>query len=496
MGKIKEFIWPIHKEELKKFLPMSIMLLLTLFNYNALRIIKDSLVVPNIGAEAISLIKFFCVVPAALIFVIIYTKMTNIWNFRKIYIVIASVFACFFLVFGFLLYPNETTIHPNQEMIAAMTCKQVDISIFKLELAHFKWFFLVYGKWLYALFFMVAELWSVMNILLFWQFANQVIKTNEAKRFYPMFAFMGSFGTFVAGSVIKFSNNLQASLGQDTVFLMMLLMSILALATFGIICFFEYVNRHVITDEKYLNLIKAKRPDNPLTLSESFKIVTSSKYLKYIAVLVVGYGMTINLLEGPWKASIKEIYTCTEDYVYFMAGVQQSIGICSMLFILIGVVILKRYSWLIAAMITPATFIITGSAFFIFIVFGKTLNIYLGSLFIFDPLLVAIYLGMAQNVLSKSTKYALFDPTKEMTYIPIDYQLKSKGKAAVDIIGTKIAKSGSALIQTLLFAIFPSATYLTISGFLMVLFIIVSAAWMISVVKLDKEYTEQLKKKH
>lgn len=486
ISKIQTFLWPIERSELKKFLPMSFMLLLTLFNYNALRSLKDSLIVPNVGAEAISLIKFFCVVPAAILFVIAYTKMTNIWNFRKIYIVIALVFSAFFILFGFILYPNEAILHPRPQYIERLISGSLELGPLTLNMIHFKWFFLVYGKWLFALFFLVAELWSVMNILLFWQFANQVITTNEAKRFFPMFAFMGSFGTFFAGTTIKFSSTFQHYIGQDTNFLVMTLMSILTITTILIIIFFEHLNRKVIKDQTYLDLIRTKKPETQMSFSESFKLVSSSTYLRHISILVIGYGITINLLEGPWKAAIREVYSNTEEYVCFMGNVYQWIGSCSMLFILLGVVIIKHYSWVVAAMITPITFFITGISFFAFVVFGK----YFPSFILAEPLQMAVYIGMIQNILSKSTKYALFDPTKEMTYIPIDYQLKSKGKAAVDVIGTKIAKSGSSLFQTILFMIFPAATYLNISGILMVLFVVVTCMWIRSVVKLNKEYSK------
>jgi hypothetical protein len=44
------------------------------------------------------------------------------------------------------------------------------------------------------------------------------------------------------------------------------------------------------------------------------------------------------------------------------------------------------------------------------------------------PLYAAVLVGAAQNIFSKSSKYSLFDPCKEMAYIPLEDEIKTKGK--------------------------------------------------------------------
>lgn len=46
---------------------------------------------------------------------------------------------------------------------------------------------------------------------------------------------------------------------------------------------------------------------------------------------------------------------------------------------------------------------------------------------------MVLQVGAAQNIFSKSSKYSLFDPCKEMAYIPLEDEVKTKGKAAIDV---------------------------------------------------------------
>ncbi|GLJ11745.1 hypothetical protein SUGI_0176020 [Cryptomeria japonica] len=52
------------------------------------------------------------------------------------------------------------------------------------------------------------------------------------------------------------------------------------------------------------------------------------------------------------------------------------------------------------------------------------------------PLLASMYVGALQNILSKSAKYSLFDPCKEMACIPFDEDTMIKGKTAIDVVCT------------------------------------------------------------
>ena len=92
---------------------------------------------------------------------------------------------------------------------------------------------------------------------------------------------------------------------------------------------------------------------------------------------------------------------------------------------------------------------VTGLAFFALNIFQGAISPVVALLGT-TPLMLSVIVGAAQNILSKSSKYSLFDPCKEMAYIPLDKESKTKGKAAIDVVGNPLGKSGGALIQQFL----------------------------------------------
>jgi AAA family ATP:ADP antiporter len=106
---LRAYLWPIHSYELKKFVPLCLLMCLILFNYTVFRNTKDTLILTSAGAGTITFLKMYCVTPVAILFVILYAKGSNIFNSEKIFYATMAPFLVFFALFAFVLNPNLTS---------------------------------------------------------------------------------------------------------------------------------------------------------------------------------------------------------------------------------------------------------------------------------------------------------------------------------------------------------------------------------------------------
>ncbi len=489
---LRGIFWPIHGFELKKFLPMGLMMLCILFNYTILRDIKDTLVVnaPGGGAECLSFLKLYGVTPAAILFMILFIKLANVFSKEKLFYVVVAPFLIFFTAFAFIIYPNKEALH-----MSLTTLQSAQASWPNLH-----WLLPVIGNWSFSIFYILSELWgSVVLSMLFWQFANEITKVQEAKRFYGLFGMLGNIGLLMSGPIIiacsKYGKYLHLTQGvpEDIAFGTNLKLQMSCVAAAGILTtlIYRWMQKNVLTDPKLYQPGQGKKKEKAkLSIKESFLYILKNPYLGMIAILVLSYGVTINLVEGVWKGQIKIAFPDKNDYSMFMGQFSTWTGAATIVLMIIGNNILRKFSWTKAAIITPIMVMATSAVFFFF-VWNGTKSTPFAPLMGTTVVMVAVLVGMIQNVLSKGTKYSLFDSTKQMAYIPLDQEAKVKGQAAVEVIGGRAGKSGGAFIQSTLLAVIGGSVSLASLTFILgPLVLLICGFWAISVFGLGKRFAE------
>jgi AAA family ATP:ADP antiporter len=473
--------------ELKKFIPMALLFFFINFNYTILRDTKDALIVTaqGSGAEAIPFLKMWGVLPFAILFMLLYSKLANVFSKPKLFYTMISIFIAFFALFVSVLYPNRDVLHPHafaDSLQAALP-------------QGFGGLIAIVRNWTYGLFYIMSELWgSVALSLMFWGFANDTTKSSESKRFYGVFGIGANLAMIVSGPLIIYFSHISDRLpvGADALGVTLnYLVGMVVLSGLIIMGIYWWINRNVLTDARFYDpneQQKVKKEKPKMSLKESFVFLAKSRYVGLLALLVISYGIAINLVEVTWKSQLKLQFPSGNDYSAFMGEFSLLTGIVTVFMMLfVSSNVIRRFGWTTAALITPIVLLVTGVGFFTFIIFRDSLTA-LVAVMGTTPLMVAVLFGQAQNIMSKSTKYSLFDPTKEMAYIPLDQESKVKGKAAIDVVGARLGKSGGALINQGLIIMFGSIAAIT--PYVGVIMFAIIFTWIVAAKALGTRYNK------
>ena len=331
----------------KKLFPLGAMLFCILFNYTILRDTKDVLVVTaeGSGAEIIPFLKTYVNLPAAVGFTVLYSTLCNKFSADKVFYIIMSAFVSFFGLFASVIYPNRLMLHPN----AAADWLTKLLPVFFVPIIS------IFRNWTYAVFYMLANLWgNVIVSLLFWGFANEISTVDEAKKYYPLFGMMANVALIFSGQYVKYVSQLPAPVAAASAVVkgskavktvaaaasdhwgrsLNLLMGAVVVGGAMVMGLYAYMQKYVLTDPECVDTKtqeKRKKSKPTMSFTESAQFLSKSPYIRNLAILVISYGMSINIVEVTWKSKLRAAFPNPNAYSAFMGNFSTMTGIITFL---------------------------------------------------------------------------------------------------------------------------------------------------------------------
>lgn len=407
------------------------------FNYFILKSIKESLLVtsPDAGIEAIPFVKMWLLFPATILFLGLFTYLATQVSLRFSVSVMIVFFLSSYALFAFVLYPSREALHLNT----------LANSMLPYLPEGWKALAAVVRYWSYSFFYVTAECWCTMIYsVVFWGYANAVISYSDAKTVYPYLTFAGTTSALFAGPLTMFLTGdyyqhlFAFDKDQWTASLYGLIAAVLLSGLLAL--YFFWKGCPPVIQE-------SSSPSPPL--KTAVINVFKSKYLLVLAGMCLTYNLVMNMTDVIWKNEVIKLYPDPRSYSSYLGSVMIYTGIIStLLAIFITRPSLEKYGWTKTALLTPLIALTTGFLFF-FAIFGTF------------PLEWIAFFGSLHIISSSAGKYTLFEPTKEMAFIPLSCSDKLYGKAVIDGVGARLGKTTSSMIYQSMLVIFPTISACT-----------------------------------
>ncbi|MFK7871944.1 MAG: Npt1/Npt2 family nucleotide transporter [Oligoflexales bacterium] len=487
---VRNLLWPVHRSEFRKFLPLAITILVITFNFSILKTIKDTIIITAAGSEAIPFLKLWVMLPAAFLVSILLGWCSTRFSRKKTFISAQLFFIGFFLFFSTVLFPMREWIHPHAWVASWREVLPQGLGGM-LSLVEY---------WSYTLFYLFAELFGVVILsVMFWGFVNQVTQLQQAKRFYGLLNLVGNLPCVLAPLALNFMidwilKNQQAS--QEDRWESVVSSSGILVASLGLVGVVSYWFAEKYAEQEAAletssssskKSLKSKKPK--ASLVEGFRLLASDSYVRNIGILVLAYNIVINLLEVVWKEQVSQLYPDKLEFSMYMNQVMTATGFvgifCAMF---LGTGLVRRFGWAMTAFATPFVIVLTGVPFLGCVVFTEEMS-GVADYFGMTSLSLAVMMGAGLSVVSKAVKYSLFDTSKELAFIPMDEQTRGYSKAAIDGVCSRIGKSGGSAILQICFFVFGGIGASTPAVLIAVLVLLVG--WGKSILDLGAQFDER-----
>ena len=454
------------------------------FLFVLLRVQKKSNIVIGEGAEKIPATKTI-VFLLSLLVAILYSMMSNRYRQEQLFYGILLSFFGAFLLYGCVLVPYGDMLRPTHAEVWLERYK--DWGFFNDWL---KTFVVLYLNWIKVFFYCLAELWGQFAIVLFfWGLSSEYFSREEGKRFFHFFIAAGNlssiFGAWVIRSVARYGKEYtkmhglvsqQEELAITSKWVSMIGVVVVLLL---LICY-RWVNTNVLHEStigRKMQQVKTK-----LSFFEGMRYVFSNRYLVATTVMILGCAVCRSLVETTAEKYIKlGAHGDNSYYVDLVSWQVVSVHVLSILsaFFIVPYVMRNR-GWKGVAYVTPVLEMCVGGGFLV-------ISLWHDAEWMRGFPMGMAYFALFQGTMGTFSKYMFFDTAKEIVYTGIDAESRRKGKAAIDVVGSRMGKMFSSWLHIGVMGLFSATEDVRqVTPILLVIFLVIIVGWLRSVKYLSK----------
>lgn len=458
-----------------QLVPMTFLFFMMAFVNTIIDSLKDSLVITAVGGgtEVLPYLSVYGVLPSSVLFLVLYSWATRKMSREKIFNLVISCFLIFYSGFA-LVYPHHEAMHVSS---LADQLQSVLPSGFSGLVGMIR-------NWLFTVFYCVSELWGdILLSLLFWGLANETTSIEDAPVLYPLFGIGANIAQTCAGRSLRLISQISHSHLSYT---QQVQITVAVCVVMGVLIAFThtYITRTFVKNPKgsaadRLRLAASKskpikKIDNESSVQglnycdisekvpvkekkkqamgmiSAWKFLIKSPQIRCLAIMALAQGLTNRILEVSWKHYLHVLHPSPVAYAAFLGDTAMWTGVATGLLMVASPLLFDMMGWKGVASATPNIMLLGGIPFFLcciaFSFFSS--NALSAGLVSLQGLVIG---GAMLQVFSRGAKFSLFKPAEEMVYIGLDDESRTKGKAAIDVVGAQSGKSiGSVLQQMML----------------------------------------------
>ncbi|MCP3659244.1 MAG: hypothetical protein GY830_02580 [Bacteroidetes bacterium] len=459
-------------EKISFYISMSFLMFIILFLSNILKVLKDSLMITNIGIESLGHIRIFIQLPLSFLIIYIFSFFKKRVHQTRIFKIIIIFYAIFIFVFGNILYPYRSIFFLSEDL---------KFKILQV-LPQANRILNIIDNWPITMYYFLADLWPLLiYVNCFWELSNRITSSKEAIKIYPLYNIIGQSNIIITSIVIYnlTSNSIENFISSFGLELVQVFSNIALCIIILILLIYHFITLKY-RDQDYS---RVSTEINRITkYKQIFKIIINNKLILSTFINNLIYFATVCIIETLWFHFIKIHYNgVLRSLISFKSKVLFITGISTIVCSILNKIILKRAGWNFVSSILPYTMLFLSFCVLIVNVTTDATN--------YPILLIITIISIA----SKGLKYTFFDTTKEMAYIPLDKESKFYGKISSDTLAPNVGKVLGNIFQITFFTIYWNLESSKIIIYLIFILILLNTFWVYNLKNFKISYNKVLK---